>query len=543
MGVITMDINERDESLESEEYSYGYIIEVLTGGLYHNKFHVIREYIQNGFDAINTYNRLYDGNNEELEIEVYYKHPSLLIIDNGIGMNREKISQYRKIGYSEKRIGESVGFRGIGKLSGLSVAEKLIVTSKQRGTNERHKIIFDARSMLEEIISLKVEGQNTPLNSLIPKYTEISTEVDDTTDAHYTFVELFNIRQDSEVLFDEQGLLEYISINCPVRFNSNFQFSQEIEEKIKMYANGYSTVPINLNGKEVFKPYIDECLKPDYITIWNDEGDEPLAFCWYCENANKGQFENKAYSGFLYKYKNFTVGDRNLTRETLWLTAPERVFYFFGEIYICMDAIMPSSERSNFEHNDARDTLYSKCRDIPKQLNRIANNSSQRHRAVEKLESAEVEIDELLEDVENKKIPIEIQFDKAIETFNIVSDLEKRVEYLSDEAKQKAERVIIKGKNILKVLRRETKDKQINENTGQDINQSIESHVENNVKEIDYIDATYDMKEVLDLGEEASQVYDVIINVLKDHYIDHVPILEEIIHKIHRSLEKSFYRE
>jgi hypothetical protein len=35
-----------------EEYAYGFIIEVLTSGLYPNVFHVIHEYIQNSFDAI-----------------------------------------------------------------------------------------------------------------------------------------------------------------------------------------------------------------------------------------------------------------------------------------------------------------------------------------------------------------------------------------------------------------------------------------------------------------------------------------------------------
>jgi hypothetical protein len=35
-----------------EEYAYGFIIEVLTSGLYPDVFHVIREYVQNSFDAI-----------------------------------------------------------------------------------------------------------------------------------------------------------------------------------------------------------------------------------------------------------------------------------------------------------------------------------------------------------------------------------------------------------------------------------------------------------------------------------------------------------
>ena len=38
---------------ENEEYVYGYLMEVLTGGLYPNKFDVIREYVQNSVSTSN----------------------------------------------------------------------------------------------------------------------------------------------------------------------------------------------------------------------------------------------------------------------------------------------------------------------------------------------------------------------------------------------------------------------------------------------------------------------------------------------------------
>lgn len=35
-----------------EEFAYGILIKVLTGGLYPNKLHIVREYVQNACDAI-----------------------------------------------------------------------------------------------------------------------------------------------------------------------------------------------------------------------------------------------------------------------------------------------------------------------------------------------------------------------------------------------------------------------------------------------------------------------------------------------------------
>ena len=170
--------------LQTEEYAYGFIIEVLTRGLYPDKLHVIREYVQNAYDAILGWRRA-SGESDYGRIEVKIAPPSIFIYDNGVGMDRTKVSQYRYIGYSEKRTGEGVGFRGIGKLSGISVADKLIVTSSPPGVPERYKLVFDASDMLAHILALKLEGKNIPLNELIRTHTDITTE-DEERDRHYT---------------------------------------------------------------------------------------------------------------------------------------------------------------------------------------------------------------------------------------------------------------------------------------------------------------------------------------------------------------------
>ena len=98
-----------DEKLspENEEYVYGYIIDVLTGGLYPNKYDVIREYVQNSYDAVIEWKKQsgYDIEKESIEIDI--DHPSITIYDTGTGMNLEKINQYRYIGYSKKEMGKT----------------------------------------------------------------------------------------------------------------------------------------------------------------------------------------------------------------------------------------------------------------------------------------------------------------------------------------------------------------------------------------------------------------------------------------------------
>lgn len=100
-------ISESDLKLEikkEEEFAYGFIIEVLTGGLYPNKFHVIREYVQNSFDSICNWRKA-PGFDNDGSIKIKISGKSILIYDTGTGMDKDKISQYRYVGYSEKKIG------------------------------------------------------------------------------------------------------------------------------------------------------------------------------------------------------------------------------------------------------------------------------------------------------------------------------------------------------------------------------------------------------------------------------------------------------
>ena len=136
-----------------DEYAYGHIIKALAGGLYPHKFHVIREYIQNAFDAVVSWKATTNDNNVSISVSI--QKPSIFIYDNGTGMDRHTLNEYRKVGFSKKVIGESVGFRGIGKLAGISVAKKLIVTTSPFGVSEKYTLVFDAEAMLKEIDELK----------------------------------------------------------------------------------------------------------------------------------------------------------------------------------------------------------------------------------------------------------------------------------------------------------------------------------------------------------------------------------------------------
>jgi len=502
--------------ISKEEFAYGFIIEVLTGGLYPNKFHVIREYIQNSFDAICKWRR--DPNfDEEGSIKIKIDGNSIIIFDTGIGMDKEKINQYRYVGYSEKKLGEATGFRGIGKLSGISVAEKLIITSSTYGSKERYKLIFDTKEMILEILELKSIGENIALNELMRKHTSIIQE-EENENLHYTIVELNNIHEDSKVLLGEDSLVNFIGMNCPVGFDPAFEFGEEIDEKIKEMIDDYETVIIEVGGREVCKPYITSCKRPEYNIILKEESDENepevLYFTWYCKNTESGQFEDKDKSGLLFKFKNFTIGDRFFTREKLWAATPERAFYFFGEVYVNDKNIVPTSERNNFVQNEARKRLFSEGKKIGRILSKVAGKDSDQGRALQKLKEFEETTNKVEKEYEEGGISKELEIPKLVLIYNYIDDAKKRLNKLPAERDKQKSRVIMRKAQALI-----TKIKKSQESTN--INNKL-----------------YDITKDLEFDKSCKNLYEIIIKSIQDLLIDDTPLCEELIKKIHSSLRE-----
>jgi hypothetical protein len=518
---------------QQEEVAYGFIIEVLTRGLYPNKFHVVREYVQNSFDAILAW-RKSAQKPKAGTIKIRAEKPSIFIYDDGTGMDRDKIRQYRYVGYSEKRTGEAVGFRGIGKLSGISVAEKLIVTTSPLGLPERYQLVFDAEAMLTKILALKATGGNIALNQLIQDHTTIRT-YDEDVDEHYTQVELHKVRNDASDLLDQGKLIDYLTLNAPVEFDPAFEHGSTIDERLRELVPDYHTVSITVNGQPAYKPFFHECKPPQINLVLDDtkEGTEQidgedgdgykapnlLACYWYCEHVNKGQFKDTPRRGFFYRVKNFAVGDNQLPRTTLWKYSPERSFYFFGEIHVCDPSVIPSSERANFEQNEARENLYRLGRtQIADSLNRIAGVSSDTRRAKDFIEAAEVVVQETEAAFKSGTIPREAQFNRLVDLHNSVEQVAKRIRNAPSDYQERGQKVMSTGRQLVEKLA-QAKPR---EKKGEGI---------------------YDIKTTLNFDKSAARLYDIVIDVLKDELIDRPQEYERILKRIHSALEERWQVE
>lgn len=100
------------------------ILNIVTESLYDKPIVVFREYIQNAADALSNVSDSCD--NIELATHIWIENNNLCFIDNGTGIEEEKfIERMTEIANSSKVKAKNMGYKGIGRLSGMSYCKKL----------------------------------------------------------------------------------------------------------------------------------------------------------------------------------------------------------------------------------------------------------------------------------------------------------------------------------------------------------------------------------------------------------------------------------
>ena len=504
----------RRKSATSEPFVYGAVLDSLSKGLYPDKRHVIREFVQNACDAVRDFEHRTDQKVID-PIEVRLSRPSITIFDRGMGMHKKLMQQYRYVGFSEKDPSQSVGFRGIGTISGIAVAKKIIVTSSRFGVAKQYRVTVDGEGMLARVTGKR----NPPLAELLDVFSTVESE-DAAKDAHYTLVELHDIREDAQELFDEELTRDYLRQNAPVPFDPAFQFGAEISSKLGLYVPDYYEVPMTLGNDSLYKPFPENALQPEYETVFADEGPSSptIAFSWSCMNSEKGQFQDPEMRGLTYRVKNFAVGDSHLTRRTLWKTTPARAYHFFGEIHLMDGELIPSSDRTDFEDNEARKQMFARCRRVSHILNRKAGVESEQRRFATVIEETESSIRDRERQLRDGTLPVEVHSEVQHQIRVALQNVDKRLKRARAKKTktEKDARLIKKGakvsrraRKVLSTLNRASRDGNL-----------------------------YDISLAADLSNEARAVYDITVEVLREELAPETAKLERILKALHSKIRQ-----
>jgi hypothetical protein len=432
------------------------VISIITKGMYPDPKDALREYIHNGVDAFAK------------NLTVKVRQDSIVVEDDGIGMNHDVLKKAVRVGISDKNPTKNVGFMGIGIYSSFHLCEKLTIYS--RGADDiSNKLEMDFGSM-KSILNLQKEKRlNNEIKSeeLVDLQTllencisltengELSNDVFPVTG---TRVELANIEGEFYTAlsgFDE--VADYLRNVIPLHFDhAKFDHAAEVEnyistvcqEKNQKFEIINLTLQVNSRLEKLFRPYrnidFDKIKKPLRPTFFNIESNgEFFGVMWGCLNSVRKKLDNKSLRGFLLKKQGFTIGKR----ETLVKFFPRGNTFFdrySGEVIIVNQKILPNASRNDIEYSPLRSLFYEALTRIAGEYDDIGNLFQEHSKADEELATLHEKIKREIGSYNEFEEDSEILINKIVSLKSIHEKLQGRIERkgFSPESEMKARSLV-----------------------------------------------------------------------------------------------------
>ncbi len=445
----------------------GELISIITKGMYTDPKDALREYIQNGVDALA----------KNLIIKI--KHNTIIVSDDGHGMDKVIMRKAIRVGISEKNPKKSVGFMGIGLYSSFHLCDRLTIYSKVENESPNRMIFHfeNMRANLEhqKYLRLNEKSKNKPEQIDLQTLLENNIEFHNLKEASFpkvgTRVEMEGLESNFfKSLSKEVELTEYLERVIPLPFSPDFTYGNQIQKHIEAICKKHNspfrtvnlTLEINGNEQPLFRPYRDadfrdkahpddKPLAPKYYELIGNDGF--LGLAWGCLNSGRRNIPNPKVRGFIVKKQGFTIGKR----EDL-VSHYGRLVYFnryVGEFIVVHPKLLPNGPRSDFEYSMIRTTFYGILQEVATKYNRVADEYQEQEKALSDIAEAIDTYNEIQAQVEF----FSSNGDKLLEFFqdlNIIQiNLSKKLaaDKIRKESKKDAEDIIRRIKTLLSEIK------------------------------------------------------------------------------------------
>ncbi len=347
-----------------------YTLESLTTGMYASPLDIYREYIQNAVDSFDEAITQKIEGAEKLSIDIVVDEEKQVVVirDNGVGVPAKfAVSTLLDIGNSKKSRMSFRGFRGIGRLAGLSYCEKLIFRTSVQGEEVSSVIEFDAK-LLKELFLTSTNDDEGTVSDVINKIVTIKTEKEKIR-RRYFEVRLEGVWREAG-LVDLETVKNYLIQHAPLCFSDQFSWGRTINEKMRLAGHTIQQYRVTLNGKNLFKAYQDtfvsDRIKKNVDAIRDIQIEEFYrkkklsAVLWYAKTNFFGTVIDNTVKGLRIRQGNILIGDK---RSCNSLFKEERFNgWMIGELHVLDSEIIANSRRDGFEKNSAYHELLSKLK-------------------------------------------------------------------------------------------------------------------------------------------------------------------------------------
>lgn len=350
------------------------VIENLTTAMYEDLRVIYREYIQNAADSIDkaVAQGIIAPTEARIDIEIDAKEQTITVSDNGLGIS---ISSFQKvmssIADSEKDRSEEKGFRGIGRLGGISCCEELRFSSSAIGETDVSICTWNAKEVREILVD---KTRNPSAAELVDMVTQYSSDICK-PDEHFFKVELIGVTQSSIEILDVSSVKEYLRAVAPIPYAIGFMFKPIIAEFAKKNGFKIDEYQVFVNGERLFKPYTKNLYEPKNgskqtydslvdvkFEIFTDNNEQILAWMWYGISKFEKQIPSiNPMRGIRLRKGNIQIGNENTFSSHNFYDESRGGLYFVGEVFAVSSDLIPNARRDYFNLNNT-------CRQFEQQL-------------------------------------------------------------------------------------------------------------------------------------------------------------------------------
>ena len=340
------------------------LLKMLMLQLYSNPRCVYREYIQNALDSINeavkigTLQQVKDG-----RVSISITKNDIFIEDNGTGIRSDRaVKLLTDIANSVKDGVDTAGQFGVGRLSGGGYCEVLEFETTYQGEDISTIVSLDMR-VLRRLIDQKkadISAEDAMREICTTQVTPANME------DHHFIVRLKKVIHSRDILLDvdeiKNYITEYAPIDYSVPFNSLINSSEQIDyvkrhkkiDKIRVSLNEFSDIEkgygIRISGTD------DLIEKIRYFELPKHSQYGSLGWGWYAVTEFSVQINEEKDScvGIRLRKHNISL-DKNILNTCFKESRGNK--YFYGEIFITNDNIVPDSGRQGLAAGEEADAL------------------------------------------------------------------------------------------------------------------------------------------------------------------------------------------
>ena len=402
------------------------VLETITVALYENPIILFREYVQNSLDA---HNRAINEEgkravrNFHVTIDVNKRDRKIVIKDNGYGIQDYKLFEERmlSIGSSHKQLDRTkyIGFRGIGRISGLPFCSKLTFRNKQANESTIHECVWEGDKYRDELNDQSARGD---LKAIIEKIVDVSETKADTKEESKQYFEVIleNYTDEIKDMLKDRNFKEKLIRMLPLKYDGKFRGANTIISKYNSFMKNEDLkkfmILVKYDGERLFKGYDDTFILDSGIVFWEVRGKkkkdgslgDKIGLLWFTFEGHLRSRGKDEYYGILTRSKNVLMGvndtfaqvaDANKLYVTTFREMAQGLRGIYGELLINAQHLSDNSRRDWFLPDEHSRDLNNVITDFMRRLHQYRYCASRyfRKNASKTKEDLKHALDELVD--------------------------------------------------------------------------------------------------------------------------------------------------